>query len=61
MNLKCLKLELNMVVLLLVDSSYLPAFVIVGKVAVSGEASCTELLPGVGVLIGLQKCQNKFV
>lgn len=32
-----------------------PAFLVVGEVAVSREASRTELLAGVGVLIGLPK------
>ncbi len=35
--------------------AYLPAFLIVREVAVSREASRTELLPRVGVLIGLVK------
>lgn len=37
------------------SAAYLPAFLVVREVAVSREASCTELLPGVGVLIGLVK------
>lgn len=36
-------------------TAYLPAFVIVREVAVTRETSCTKLLPGVGVLIGLMK------
>lgn len=36
-------------------TAYLPAFVIVGEVAVTRETSCTKLLPGVWVLIGLMK------
>lgn len=36
-------------------TAHLPAFLVVGEVAVSREPSCTELLPGVGVLIGLGK------
>lgn len=39
--------------------TYLPAFLIVGEVAVSREPSCTELLPGVGVLIGLKMSRTK--
>lgn len=35
--------------------AYLPAFLVVRQVAVSREPSRTELLPGVGVLIGLVK------
>lgn len=32
---------------------YLSAFLVVGEVTVSREASCTELFPGVWVLVGL--------
>lgn len=40
-------------------TAYLPAFLVVREVAVSREPSCTELLPRVGVLIGLWKCQEQ--
>lgn len=38
---------------------YLPAFLTVGEVAVSREPSGTELLPRVGVLIGLVKMSRR--
>lgn len=50
-------LESSMFLILVVPctgvEAYLPAFLIVGEVTVSREPSCAELLPRVGVLIGL--------